>query len=61
MMSNHQDFDDIFLNQFSSIETERICLALSGGLDSMVLLHLMHAHLEKKYKIRAIYVNKDLC
>ena len=48
MMSNHQDFDEEFLNQFSSIETERICLALSGGLDSMVLLHLMHDHLEKK-------------
>ncbi len=60
MMSNHQDFDDIFLNQFSSIETERICLALSGGLDSMVLLHLMHAHLEKKCKIRAIHVNHNL-
>ncbi len=60
MMSNFQDFDNTFLNQFSSIETERICLALSGGLDSMVLLHLMHTHLNKKYKIRAIHVNHNL-
>ena len=59
-MNNLQDFEDIFLSQFSSIETEGICLALSGGLDSMVLLTLMHAHLSEKYKIRAIHVNHNL-
>ncbi len=59
-MSDLQDFEDSFLSQFSSLETEEICLALSGGLDSMVLLHLMHAHLAERYKIRAIHVNHNL-
>ena len=59
-MKNLQDFEDRFLSQFSSIETEGICLALSGGLDSMVLLTLMHAHLSNKYKMRAIHVNHNL-
>ena len=59
-MADLQDFEDSFLDQFSSIDTEKVCLALSGGLDSMVLLHLMHVHLNGKYKIRAIHVNHNL-
>ena len=59
-MADLQDFEDSFLGQFSSIDTEKVCLALSGGLDSMVLLHLMHVHLNGKYKIRAIHVNHNL-
>ena len=59
-MADLQDFEDSFLGQFSSIDAEKVCLALSGGLDSMVLLHLMHAHLNGKYKIRAIHVNHNL-
>ena len=59
-MNNLQDFDVRFLSQFSSIETEGICLALSGGLDSMVLLTLMHTHLSERYKMRAIHVNHNL-
>ena len=59
-MADLQDFEDSFLGQFSSIDTEKVCLALSGGLDSMVLLHLMHFHLNGKYNIRAIHVNHNL-
>ena len=59
-MNNLQNFEDRFLSQFSSIETEGICLALSGGLDSMVLLTLMHTHLSERYKMRAIHVNHNL-
>ncbi|MEC9064133.1 MAG: tRNA lysidine(34) synthetase TilS, partial [Pseudomonadota bacterium] len=59
-MADLQEFEHSFLGQFSSIDTEKVCLALSGGLDSMVLLHLMHVHLNGKYKIRAIHVNHNL-
>ena len=59
-MADLQDFEDSFLGQFSSIDAEKVCLALSGGLDSMVLLHLMNVHLNGKYKIRAIHVNHNL-
>tara|TARA_Y100000748_G_scaffold291281_1_gene278599 strand:- start:1044 stop:2378 length:1335 start_codon:yes stop_codon:yes gene_type:complete len=59
-MDDLQDIGDSFLSQFSTIESEKVCLALSGGLDSMVLLHLMWTHLNDKYKIRAIHVNHNL-
>ena len=59
-MKGLQKFEEHFVNQFASINTSSFCLALSGGLDSIVLLHLLHNHFKDKFSIRAIHVNHNL-
>ena len=59
-MKDLQKFEEHFLNQFVSIDTDSFCLALSGGLDSIVLLHLLHNHFKDKFSIRVIHVNHNL-
>ena len=59
-MKDLQKFEEYFLNQFISIDTDSFCLALSGGLDSIVLLHLLHDHFKDKFSIRVIHINHNL-
>lgn len=43
----------------SLTDKTNFCVALSGGLDSMVLLHLMH-QCRPRYKVRAVHINHHL-
>lgn len=51
---------DVFLGDFP-LEQKRVCVGLSGGVDSVALLHVLHSLKgRKQYSLRAIHVHHGL-
>lgn len=52
---------DSVLQQLALSANSNVVLALSGGLDSMVLLHLLHqARLQQPFSLQAVYINHGI-
>ena len=50
-------FQDHLQQEFAFLEGKKLFLAVSGGIDSMVLLHLMH---QLPYEIAVLHCNFSL-
>jgi tRNA(Ile)-lysidine synthase len=51
---------EVFLGDFP-LQGKRVCVGLSGGLDSVALLHVLHALKGRnKYSLRAVHVHHGL-
>src|SRR5258706_12645177 len=50
----------VFLGD-SPLQRKRVCVGLSGGVDSVALLHVLHCLKgKKKYSLRAVHVHHGL-
>ena len=48
---------DIIERKIKPLLPNKFCIAFSGGIDSMVLLHAMKNIIDEKSQIRAIHIN----
>ena len=55
-----QNIEEILKQQIQAHSIKKICVSLSGGVDSIVLLYALNQCLEKGCLIRAIHINHNL-
>ena len=55
-----QNIEEILNHQIQVYKINKICVALSGGVDSTVLLYALNQVLDKDVSIRAIHINHNL-
>ena len=60
-MSSHLRLDEVFCNFYQSHPFQSILIALSGGADSVALLHLAHRHQKQYgYRLEALHVHHGI-
>jgi len=59
-MDFNENLDELITNEIASLGVTRFIIALSGGLDSMVLLHLISKAKRSSDEVKAIHVNHNL-
>ncbi len=59
-MDFNENLDELITNEITSLGVTRFIIALSGGLDSMVLLHLVSKAKRSSDKVKAIHINHNL-
>jgi len=52
-----QNIEEILKQQIQAHNIKKICVSLSGGVDSIVLLYALNQCLGKGCSIRAIHIN----
>ena len=55
-----QNIEEILKRQILTHKIKKICVSLSGGVDSIVLLNALNQSLNKDCSIRAIHINHNL-
>jgi len=55
-----QNIEEILKQQIQAYNIKKICVSLSGGVDSIVLLYALNQSLGKGSSIRAIHINHNL-
>ena len=55
-----QNIEETLRRQIQAHNIKKICVSLSGGLDSTVLLHALNQVLGEDFSIRAIHINHNL-
>jgi len=55
-----QNIEEILKQQIQALNIKKICVSLSGGVDSIVLLYALNQFLGKDCSIRAIHINHNL-
>ena len=55
-----QNIEEILKQQIQAQNIKKICISLSGGVDSIVLLYALNQCLDKVSSIRAIHINHNL-
>ena len=55
-----QNIEEILKRQIQAHNIKKICVSLSGGVDSIVLLNALNEVLDKDFPIRAIHINHNL-
>ena len=55
-----QNIEEILKQQIQAQNIKKICVSLSGGVDSIVLLYALNQCLDKVSSIRAIHINHNL-
>ena len=58
--AENQNIEEILKRHIQTNDIKKICVALSGGVDSIVLLNALNQFLKKGYSIRAIHINHNL-
>ena len=58
--SESQNIEETLKRQIQGYNIKTICVSLSGGVDSIVLLHALNTVLDKDFSIRAIHINHNL-
>ena len=58
--SESQNIEETLKRQIQAHNIKKICVSLSGGVDSIVLLHALNKILDKDFSIRAIHINHNL-
>ena len=58
--TENQTIEEILKRHIQINDIKEICVALSGGVDSIVLLNALNQFLQKDYSIRAIHINHNL-
>ena len=58
--SESQNIEETLKRQIQGHNIKKICVSLSGGVDSIVLLHALNKILDKDFSIRAIHINHNL-
>ena len=56
----NQNIEEILKQQIQAQNIKKICVSLSGGVDSIVLLYALNQSLGKGSSIRAIHINHNL-
>ena len=51
---------DIIERKIKPLLPNKFCIAFSGGIDSMVLLHAMKNIIDEESQIRAIHINHNI-
>lgn len=59
MRSNNSQLSEHVAKSLSILNIKNICVGLSGGVDSIVLLHILK-HLEPKINLRAIHIHHGI-
>ena len=58
---NHNQLKDIVANSLEQLSERNFLIALSGGIDSILLLNLVNEiNIHKEYQIRAIHINHNI-
>ena len=52
--------EETLKNHIQRLSIKKICVSLSGGLDSIVLLHVLHQIAGEQIYLRAIHFNHNL-
>ena len=55
-----QNIEEILKRHIQAQNIKKICVSLSGGVDSIVLLNALYQILDKGFAIRAIHINHNL-
>jgi len=55
-----QNIEEILKRQIQARNIKKICVSLSGGIDSIVLLNALNEVLDRDFPIRAIHINHNL-
>ena len=55
-----QNIEEILKQQIQAHNIKKICVSLSGGVDSIVLLYALNQCVSKVCSIRAIHINHNL-
>ena len=55
-----ENIEEILKQQIQAQNIKKICVSLSGGVDSIVLLYALNQCLRKSCSIRAIHINHNL-
>ena len=58
--SENQNIEETLKHQIQAHNIKKICVSLSGGVDSIVLLYALNKVLDKDFSIRAIHINHNL-
>ena len=58
--SENQNIEETLKHQIQVHNIKKICVSLSGGVDSIVLLYALNKVLDKDFSIRAIHINHNL-
>jgi len=58
--STIENIEEILKHQIQVHQIKKICVSLSGGVDSIVLLHALNQVLGEGFSIRAIHINHNL-
>ena len=59
-MNFNQNFNELIANEIDSLGATKFTIALSGGVDSMVLLDLLSKAKRSSDEVRAIHINHNL-
>ena len=59
-MDFNQNLNELIANEIDSLGATKYTIALSGGVDSMVLLDLLSKAKRSNYEVRAIHINHNL-
>jgi len=60
VVSKNIDLEETLINHIQRLNLTKICVSLSGGLDSIVLLHILHQIAREQIYLRAIHFNHNL-
>ena len=60
VVSKNIDLEETLINHIQRLNLKKICVSLSGGLDSIVLLHILHQIAREQIYLRAIHFNHNL-
>jgi tRNA(Ile)-lysidine synthase len=60
VVSKNLDLEETLKNHIQRLNLKKICVSLSGGLDSIVLFHILHQIATEQIYLRAIHFNHNL-